>query len=207
MKRILLVAMIGALTAAALSLCLTGCETAKGLSGLTITPSYVQMQPASNVVQFTVSSSVSTSTTTTASGNLWLPIEWSVSDSSLGSIGEFSGNHAVYRSTGKIGENTVTARDQYDNEGYATVNQLGEQYIITLAATPNPISAGSDRSTITATGGVAPFKWSVDDSGGGVMISGQGDNIAVYASYRVGDNVVNVRDANGVSGTINITQQ
>ncbi len=54
---------------------------------------------------------------------LALPIEWSVSDSNLGSITAGSGNSAAYVSSGRVGVNTVIARDQYGAEGLASVTQ------------------------------------------------------------------------------------
>jgi hypothetical protein len=179
---------------------LTGCEPAKGLHGLTVEPSHAVLKPGSNVVDFTVSSQ-------TNAGALALPLEWSVSDPSLGNILYKSGWTARYEGGSANGENTVAVRDQYDNEGYATVKQMSEQYSVTLTATPNPIPAGTNICTIVATGGVAPYQWSVRNSSLGRMISGGTSDHAVYRSEVPGDNVVHVRDANGVLGTVVVTQQ
>jgi len=54
---------------------------------------------------------------------LALPLEWSVSDPSLGSIREASGDRAVYARTGKKGMQIVRVKDQYGAEGFAVVNQ------------------------------------------------------------------------------------
>jgi hypothetical protein len=54
---------------------------------------------------------------------LVLPLVWSVSDSSLGVIKASEGMTAIYESTGTIGNNTITVRDQGDKAGVAVVNQ------------------------------------------------------------------------------------
>jgi hypothetical protein len=54
---------------------------------------------------------------------LFLPLEWSVSDPSLGTIISSAGFSAVYRSTGKVGDNVVTVRDQGDAAGTTVVVQ------------------------------------------------------------------------------------
>jgi hypothetical protein len=62
--------------------------------------------------------------TAQVSGNLALPLEWSVSNSGLGNIISASGSNATYRAnSGKTGDNVVTVKDQYGNEGSAVVTQ------------------------------------------------------------------------------------
>jgi len=97
-----------------------GCEDATGLSGLTITPSAAQLNIGSNSnwVDFVVSGGVS-------SNDLALPIQWTVSKPELGYIANSSGYRARYFRYTAGGDNVIIARDQYDNEGYALVKQLG----------------------------------------------------------------------------------
>jgi len=181
---------------------MVGCEEAKGIHGLTIDPSSVVLASGSNSVSFEA-----TLPSTYTNNLLAYPIEWSVTDPSLGTIVGNSGNNALYQRTGKNGNNTVIARDQYDNEGYATVKQIFEQYTVNLSASPNPIPVGTNICTVTASGGVALYKWWVRDSAYGSIIStGHGSATAVYRSKQPGDNVIHARDANGVTGTVNVEQ-
>lgn len=95
----------------------TGCEEATGLNGLSIVPSSVRLNPLSNsnYVDFAVSSSVS--------NDLVLPIEWSVSNPDLGYIDYRGGYKARYFRNPVNGDNVITVRDQYNNEGSALVKQ------------------------------------------------------------------------------------
>jgi len=176
----------------------TGCEPAEGLDGLTVEPSEATLTPGSNTVIFTA--------VLHATNELSLPLEWRVSDPSLGSIVSQSGYTAVYQSTGRNGNNVVTARDQYGNEGSATVRQTEETYTLTLTAVPSAqLPAGTNECTIIVEGGVAPYRWSVENSSLG-RVTVKADNMVVYRSYAPGSNGVRVRDANGVSGAIVIYQ-
>lgn len=52
-----------------------------------------------------------------------LPLEWSVSDSSLGNIIASEGLNAVYLAGTATGNNIITVRDQGEAMGIAVVNQ------------------------------------------------------------------------------------
>jgi hypothetical protein len=171
----------------------SGCEEARGLEGLVVEPDQVTLNPGTNSLVFTV---------TGVSNNLALPLIWSVSDSSLGRLIGTSGYRATYVSSDKVGQNFVVVRDQYDNEGYAVVNQVASQYAITLSAAPASLSGTNTISTVSATGGTAPFSWFVQNEGLGGIISGGTSATAVYKAYASGVNVIHVRDANGVLGTL-----
>ena len=109
----------------------TGCEAADGVKGLTISPSTVTITPTSGTAIFTASTSVS--------NDIAFPLEWSVSNSDLGYIAGSSGNQAVYQGyTFDNVDNVITARDQYGNEGYATVRQ-------------RPVGTASTSTTTTTT--------------------------------------------------------
>jgi hypothetical protein len=110
-----LVCVIALVSACGLALLGSGCEKVTGLQGLTITPSAVTLTPSTNTIVLAV---------TGVTNNLALPLAWSVEDSSLGTIVNSSGYTALYRSTDREGQNIVTARDQYDNEGFATITQI-----------------------------------------------------------------------------------
>ena len=106
-----------------------GCEEADGVDGLTISPSAHSFFGDEGRKTFTAYSGAAVSDTNgvvsagTSFSPLALPLVWSVSDSTLGSIVASSGATAIYERTAANGVNTITVRDQYDNEGYATVSQ------------------------------------------------------------------------------------
>jgi len=63
--------------------------------------------------------------TVAVNDTLAFPLEWSVANPALGGIVSHSGSNAVYKAnSGAKGENIVTVRDQYENEGTAIVTQL-----------------------------------------------------------------------------------
>ncbi|MEI8138526.1 MAG: hypothetical protein WCI03_01520 [bacterium] len=96
----------------------TGCESAGGTEGITLSPdSKIIGSGSSN----TTSSVVFTAQ---VSGNLALPLEWRVANSGLGNIISASGSNATYQAnSGKTGDNVITVKDQYGNEGSAVVTQ------------------------------------------------------------------------------------
>jgi len=101
----------------AVGLFVVGCDTTKTTdSVLTVSPPSATLTGAGATATFTVS--VSGSNTTVA-----LPLVWAVSDASLGNIKAAAGVSAVYESTGKVGSNIITVRDQGQDEGLATVTQ------------------------------------------------------------------------------------
>jgi hypothetical protein len=93
----------------------TGCESASGTSGINISP-------ASAVLGGSASNGHAVVFTASASG-LALPLEWSVGNSSLGSIISVAGSNATYKANSAKGDNIVYVKDQYGNEGSAVVTQ------------------------------------------------------------------------------------
>lgn len=94
----------------------TGCEEADGLAGLSVEPAEATLGPSVGVYTEVFTAGVSNS--------LALPLEWRVSNEALGHIASQSGTKAVYvANRGMRGENVVTVRDQYGNEGSAAVTQ------------------------------------------------------------------------------------
>jgi len=93
-----------------------GCESTSTSSNvITMTPSSVTLNASNLLAAFTVE--VGTNSP------LVLPLTWSVSDASLGTIISSAALTASYQSTGKTGANTVIARDQAEAEGAAAVIQ------------------------------------------------------------------------------------
>jgi len=97
----------------------SGCEEAKGVNG-------IALSPAAATLSVTGSNGASATVLFTASlnGPLALPLEWGVSNPGLGTIANHSGSNAVYVAQGsQTGNNIVSVKDQYDNEGSAVVTQ------------------------------------------------------------------------------------
>jgi hypothetical protein len=212
-----------AAVAAAVLIAYVGCEATDDAGGsLSINPSSVTLLNASDRQIFTVggsgiSTGTNTTTTTTGTGTaagglqtLSLPLAWVVSNSRLGYILSSSGQQAVYVRTSATGVNTVTVRDQYGAQGYATVTQpsqdTGGGETLTLQADPNPIPSGSIQCTIrVVSGGTSPFTWNV---GTGTQLSGGTTATITWQSpVTPGNYTVSVTDAEGHSGGITIVKQ
>jgi hypothetical protein len=235
MKKLLLGAICLSVIATAAALFLTGCDEAEGLEIIAISPSEKEMTTRENSVWLTASfpgatkqdSDGTNDTTTVAFGDpvdpddiLHLPLEWDVTNPGLGQIFGSGGTSALYVRNSNLGVNTIVVRDQYDNEGYATIRQKVEQYRLELVAvsgtSSNNLSAayiplGEVTATIrvsSAIGGdgpTAPFTWSVLFPTRGYILAGQGSDTAVFRTQgenQTGFNVVQCTDAYGVTGTI-----
>lgn len=173
-----------------------GCEEAKGLQGLRVDPSSATLSTNNQTVALTVTGGITNET-------LALPLTWSVQDEGLGRIINSSGFMAIYQRTDRNGVNTVTVRDQYDNEGFATVEQTEENYSLVLGASDTTISINEAVTiTVTTTSAEAPFSWRLVSGPGSV--SGAGAS-AGYSSSTPGVAVIQATDANGASGVIAIT--
>lgn len=174
----------------------SGCEEAKGLQGLQVDPPSASLTNSGETVVFTVTGGITNET-------LALPLTWTVQDEGLGLITRSSGFTAVYHRSGQNGVNTVIVRDQYDNEGYATVQQPGSTYSLALTATDTSVSVGEAVTiTVTTASAQAPFTWMLVSGPG--ALSGSGAS-AGYSSTTVGTAVIEAKDANGASGVIAIT--
>lgn len=175
----------------------SGCEEAKGLAGLQVDPSNATLSTNNQTVAFTVTGGITNET-------LALPLTWSVQDESLGRIINSSGFSAIYQRSDRNGVNSVTVRDQYDNEGFASIDQTSENYSLTLEASDTTISINEAVTiTVTTDSAEAPFSWR--------LLSGPGDDpegdgaSAGYWSASAGVAVIQATDANGATGVIAIT--
>lgn len=116
-KRLVLAGVMAAIVGAGCWL-MTGCESAEGTDGISLSPASVTLggssSNATSAVVFTAS----------VKGSLALPLSWRVSNSTLGTIVSQSGSNATYRANeGRTGDNIITVSDQYGNEGSAVVAQ------------------------------------------------------------------------------------
>ncbi len=93
---------------------MSGCDSAEGLDGITVSPGSVTLSGATNTVTFSAQTKSA----------LALPLEWRISNGALGYLSRSSGSNAVYiANTGKKGTQVVSVKDQYENEGFASVVQ------------------------------------------------------------------------------------
>lgn len=71
---------------------------------------------------------------------LVLPLEWSVAREDMGRVLSAAGVSAVYESKGKVGNNTITVKDQVGQSGVAAIEQLapGETNTVTFTPYPTP---------------------------------------------------------------------
>lgn len=105
---------------------MVGCETASDERGL------VHIQVDDPIVDLTGVGAIAVlsltrtdeDTSTTNTPTLLLPLEWSVSERSLGAIISASDFQAVYESTGAVGKNIVTVRDQSGRSGLWVIDQM-----------------------------------------------------------------------------------
>ena len=112
-------AMCGAAAAVLIAL-LPGCEETTTDVGITIAPQSATLTEA-GASQVFEATSVGQGTGTVS--GLFLPLEWHVSDSSLGSVVANGGSTAIYVSLGKSGQNVVSVKDQSGLKGVAVVTQ------------------------------------------------------------------------------------
>jgi len=104
-----------------------GCDNSGSGNFLTIDPAESRIGP--NVAQFTLS-------IVGGLRDLSLPIEWTVTDPGLGHVEHKGGATAVYIRTARNGSNVVIAKDQYDVEGFAAVDQVPEETTAPVTTQP-----------------------------------------------------------------------
>lgn len=111
--------------AACVVLVQVGCEDASDTVALTIEPSYADLTTTTDTNGTTTTTGTGTQTFTATGGlrDLSLPLTWTVSDSSLGSIASSGGTTASYVRTDRSGDNSIQVEDQYGARGVATVRQ------------------------------------------------------------------------------------
>ncbi len=97
------------------SVLITGCETTE------TTDNVITVTPAESYVSSTQSVVTLKASMTGTNLAMVLPLEWSVSDTSLGIIKAVAGDTAVYEATLKHGHNIIYVSDTGDSEGVAAV--------------------------------------------------------------------------------------
>jgi hypothetical protein len=116
----------------AVNVLVTGCEsTSSQEEVIKLTPVAATLSGGTPTVTF-FAYAASTNTP------LVLPLEWSVARSDLGRILNASGVSAVYESSGRVGNNTITVEDQVGQSGVASIEQLAPGQTNTVSFTPYP---------------------------------------------------------------------
>ncbi len=101
-----------------------GCESTETTeSAITVT-----VEPAGGVLVGRNATATLTASIMIADSNstesLVLPLEWNVSEGSLGAITKSGGLSAVYVSNGREGANTISVKDRIGRKGVAAVTQV-----------------------------------------------------------------------------------
>lgn len=199
MKRILsLVSLCSTgLVIVAVALLQNGCEEAKGLLGLTVDPASVTLSTNGQIQVFAV---------TGVTNDMALPLTWTVSNEGLGQILSSGGYSAVYQRLAPNGVNTLTVRDQFDNEGLASIRQTAVAYSLELESSASSTGVLVNTAvtiSIVTVDAQPPFAWR-KVSGPGTLTADSGSRSAVYSSALPGTAAIEVEDANGASGVIGV---
>jgi len=105
----------GMMTVVVAGLAIVGCESTKTADNV------ITIDPASKTLTSDYETVVLTASASGTNTALALPLRWSVSNPERGTISASGAMSALYQGTRLGGENTVTVRDQGDNEGTAFV--------------------------------------------------------------------------------------
>jgi hypothetical protein len=130
---------------------------------------------------------------------LYLPLRWSVSDPSLGTITSQGGLTALYQGTARPGVNTITVRDQGDAEGIALVNHV---LATGMELTPTTVTTSNDWALVhfevtPDPGLILPLMWYSKNAGMGVFKTSGGYEAVYEVSDRTGFNYITVTDQSG----------
>lgn len=136
-------------------------------------------------------------------GTLYLPLEWSVSDATLGTVTKQGALTALYQGNAQVGINTVTVKDQGNAEGLSVINHVPANGMELQPMTNELNGAGAQMQfAVTPGSGVAlPLVWTSGNEGYGVIISSSGLQAVYQATGAIGDNFVTVRDQMGAAAS------
>lgn len=126
------------------------------------------------------------------------PYTWDVAIPANGSIDASANWRMGVYTANRAADNSIIV---YDRDGYAAIASVGVSESgadLAASAAPTSLSSDGDKSVVTATGGRAPYTWSVHDVALGNIDSTSGNSV-LYTRYNSGDNSVNVVDQNGDS--------
>ena len=166
----------------------------EGSRYIRITPSSASVSAIGQVVHFQVDGGTG-------------PDVWDVSSRANGEIAPSRPNEALYTAY-RVAPNDVMV---FDVAGRSAVAQIkgGEEEepatALTASATPPLLATDGSRSVLTASGGVPPYAWSLQDSALGSLDSSTGASV-VYTRNRRGDNAARVTDSAGSTVAVVIQQ-
>ncbi len=120
------------------------------------------------------------------------PYRWSVRDETRGTLTIRAWSQALYTRTGD-GDNTVI---MYDSTGHPALTEIAQPDTPILNVTPAAANLAADGQNVvfTASGGVAPYTWSL--TGPGTLSSTSGANTR-YTRTAAGNAQLECRDASG----------
>jgi len=217
--------MVGLMAVVVTGLGIVGCESTKTTDNvITISPASVTLSNDWATVVFTASGVSGTNTA------LALPLMWSVSDPARGTIRASGGLTAIYEANTLGGNNTITVKDQGENEGIAVVIRVdpgdaspsassssssssSTPVVPVSALTVSPISptiSASETKVFALAGGTSPYYCIPQYSALGDISSINNYNkTVVYVASGVGTNRLTFTDSSSpvMSVTATVIQQ
>jgi len=195
MKRWAIFSLMGVVVAAVvMGICGVGCDTVTKSSGTITTDTPLLVATGRVAIVITV---------TDTNGTLFLPLRWSVSDASLGTVTRQGALTALYEGKTEVGINTITVKDQGNAEGFSVINHLPADGI-DLSPKTNSVHGADAQVKFTVTPDptlALPLIWTSHNEGLGYFVSfGLHDAIYITTGH-YGDNYVTVTDQMGASAT------
>ena len=182
-----------------------GCEMGSSAEPIDVTPSIVTLSATSNTVLLTAN---------VASNSALLPLQWSVTDTSLGAIVQNSGSTVLYQATPALGVNRVIVRGADGTAGTVTITQILSQGGV-LTVTPRDITLSGSNDTVVFTATISgnealllPLQWRESNSflGSITRVSGL-TAVYVRSSGALGNNTIVARAADGSEYAVIVRQQ
>ncbi len=130
------------------------------------------------------------------------PYTWDVADPSAGRVASMAWSQGIYTAL-KVAPNNVIVADA---SGHAAIaNIVVSVSGLAVSANPSTLTTDGNRSVVTASGGVPPYRWRVSNKAYGSISSSTGSSI-VYTRLATGDNGVTCTDDAGNVGSVVISQ-
>ena len=172
---------------------------AEGFRYIRITPSSASVNTLGQVVRFQVDGGTG-------------PYIWTVSAPANGRIIPSRQNEALY-TVYQLAPNDVMVFDIAGRSAVAEIKAPAAEpepepppiEPLTASAEPSTLAADGARSVLTASGGVPPYTWTLQDSALGSLDSSTGASV-VYTRNRRGDNAARVTDSAGSTVAVVIQQ-
>lgn len=135
------------------------------------------------------------------------PLEWSVSDETVGTVSG-SGQTATYTRTTKNGVNVVTVTDGQTWTASATIVQEDtpeETEDLEISPTTATLDYAGDQTVFTGSGGVRPYSWDVGFETRGTVVK-QSSTQALYTRVGKDENTVILTDSRGYIAIAEVSQ-